>query len=171
MRPNLTKATAAAAKPEARRYELRDDRVTGLRLIVHPSGVKTWSRRYTGRGGRDRRLTIGTYSDEEGGLGLDKARAEAAAAKLQTPIGGTTQPPRGLRPADLLRPGSIKPPYLKRFGASTSRTRNRGSGRGGNPRPKQPITSSKSDYGRNGANVALMRSPRPTCGFCSRESI
>lgn len=70
MRPNLTKATAAAAKPEARRYELRD--VTGLRLIVHPSGVKTWSLRYTGRGGRDRRLTIGTYSDEEGGLGLDR---------------------------------------------------------------------------------------------------
>lgn len=35
MRPNLTKATAAAAKPEARRYELRD--VTGLRLIVHPN--------------------------------------------------------------------------------------------------------------------------------------
>jgi integrase len=83
-RLKLTKATAESAKGDrAGRYEIPDAKVTGLRLIVQPSGVKSWALRYT-VGNRDRRLTIGTYSDD---LGLDRARELASAAKLRVNLG------------------------------------------------------------------------------------
>ena len=78
-RPMLTKETAAAAKPAAARYELRDKKVAGLRLIVQPSGVRTWALRYKLPKGQARRYTIGAYSEA---LGLDEARKIAAKVKL-----------------------------------------------------------------------------------------
>ena len=79
-RPFLTKDNAAAAKGDsAGRYELRDKRVTGLRLAVQPSGRRSWLLRYT-IGGRDRKWTIGDYSDA---LGLAEARDIAAGKKLE----------------------------------------------------------------------------------------
>jgi integrase len=78
-RPMLTKETAAAAKPTAARYELRDKKVPGLRLIVQTSGVRTWALRYKVPKGRARRYTIGQLSDA---LGLDEARRIAAKVKL-----------------------------------------------------------------------------------------
>lgn len=78
-RPMLTKETAAAAKPAAARYELRDKKVPGLRLIVQTSGVRTWALRYKVPKGRARRYTIGQLSDA---LGLDEARRIAAKVKL-----------------------------------------------------------------------------------------
>lgn len=82
-RPKLTKATAASAKPEATRYELKDAVVVGLRLVVQPSGVKSWSVRYT-VADRDRRLTIGTFPT----IGLDDARKLADAAKRDVMVNG-----------------------------------------------------------------------------------
>lgn len=79
-RPKMTRASIEAAKAEAARYDLKDHQVTGLRLTVFPSGVKTWSLRYTVAvvgGFADRRLTIGNYPT----IGLDDARKVADAAK------------------------------------------------------------------------------------------
>jgi integrase len=78
-RPMLTKETATAAKPAAVRYELRDKKVAGLRLIVQTTGVRTWALRYKLPKGQARRYTIGAYSEA---LGLDEARKMAAKVKL-----------------------------------------------------------------------------------------
>ena len=78
MSKTLTAKDAAAATGKAARYELRDKQVAGLRLVVQPSGVKTWALRYRASG-QARRFTIGTYSEA---LGLAEARTMAAKVKL-----------------------------------------------------------------------------------------
>jgi integrase len=79
-RPFLTKDNAADAKGEpAGRYELRDKKVMGLRLCVQPSGQRSWVLRYT-IGNKDRKWTIGEYSDT---LGLEQARKKASKEKLR----------------------------------------------------------------------------------------
>jgi integrase len=78
-RPTLTKEAAASAKGEAVRYELRDKKVPGLRLVVQSSGFRTWVVRYRTAKGQARRDTIGAYSDA---LGLDEARRLAADKRL-----------------------------------------------------------------------------------------
>lgn len=84
-RPWLSKAIAAAAKGDpAGRYELRDKTVPGLRLAVQTSGQRTWVLRYT-INGRDRKWTMGDYSDE---FGLAEARTKASRAKLSI-VNGT----------------------------------------------------------------------------------
>lgn len=85
-RPRLTKETARAAKAEAARYDLKDayNGVAGLRMTVFPSGLKTWSLRYD-IAGRDRRFTIGPYS--ESGITLDKARTLAKNRLLEVKDG------------------------------------------------------------------------------------
>jgi integrase len=84
-RPFLTKDIAAAAKGDpVGRYELRDKKVTGLRLAVQPSGKRSWLLRYM-RDGRYRKLTIGDYSDT---LGLAEARDIAADKRLEVVKGG-----------------------------------------------------------------------------------
>ena len=77
MRPALTKAVAENAKPERSRYELKDTKVVGLRLIVQPSGVKSWAVRYTTPANEDRRYTVGAYPT----IGLDDARKCADSVK------------------------------------------------------------------------------------------
>ena len=80
MRAFLTKENAASAKGEAARYELRDRKVLGLRLVVQPSGLRTWVLRYTTKTGRYRKFTIGEYGDK---LKLEEAREIAADEKLK----------------------------------------------------------------------------------------
>ena len=80
MRAFLTKENAASAKGEAKRYELRDKKVPGLRLVVQPSGLKTWVLRYTTKSGIYRKFTIGEYGDK---LKLEEARVIAADEKLK----------------------------------------------------------------------------------------
>lgn len=79
----LTKQKVADAAPAAKRYELPDATVTGLRLIVQPTGLKSWAVRYT-HVGRDRRLTLGPYPT----IGLDDARKLADAAKRDVAVNG-----------------------------------------------------------------------------------
>lgn len=86
-RPALTKRTAHDAQSEAERFELRDGKVKGLRLMVYPSGQKAWSLRYRNGKGEARRFVIGDYSEEEGGLGLDEARRIAAGKMLEVAEG------------------------------------------------------------------------------------
>lgn len=80
MRAFLTKESAASAKGETARYELRDKKVPGLRLVVQPSGLRTWVLRYTNRAGCYRKFTIGEYGDK---LKLEEAREIAADEKLK----------------------------------------------------------------------------------------
>jgi hypothetical protein len=77
MRPTLTKAVAANAEPEIARYELKDTKVVGLRLIIQPSGAKSWAVRYTTPANEDRRFTLGSYPT----IGLDDARKLADGVK------------------------------------------------------------------------------------------
>jgi integrase len=76
-RPTLTKGIAEKARPEGSRYELKDKKVVGLRLIVQPSGAKTWAVRYTTAANEDRRFTLGSYPT----IGLDDARKLADGVK------------------------------------------------------------------------------------------
>jgi hypothetical protein len=77
MHPTLTKAVAANAEPETARYELKDTKVVGLRLIIQPSGAKSWAVRYTTPANEDRRFTLGSYPT----IGLDDARKLADSVK------------------------------------------------------------------------------------------
>ena len=77
MRPTLTKAVAANAEPETARYELKDTKVVGLRLIIQPSGAKSWAVRYTTPANEDRRFTLGSYPT----IGLEDARKLADSVK------------------------------------------------------------------------------------------
>ena len=61
-----------AARPRARKYEIRDDTVRGLALTVQPSGVRTYILARTVRG-RRRYATIGSAET----LTVPQARAEA----------------------------------------------------------------------------------------------
>ena len=55
----LTKRLIDAAKPKAKRYDLRDSDVKGLLLRIHPSGSKVFMLYYRTRDGTERRPTIG----------------------------------------------------------------------------------------------------------------
>ena len=93
-------------KPEARR-EIPDGKVTGLYLVMQPSGVKSWALRYRS-GGRPAKFTIGSYPD----LSLAEARRKAEEARGK--LAGGTNPAEEKKaareaqkaaetPADLLR--------------------------------------------------------------------
>lgn len=71
----LTSLTVERVKPKAARFEIPDSKIIGLRLIVQPSGFKSWAVRYT-INSRDRRLSLGTYPR----IGLEQARRLASAA-------------------------------------------------------------------------------------------
>ena len=61
-----------AAKPRAKRYEIRDDVITGLGLAVQPSGVRTFVLNRMVRG-RRRYATVGSADT----MTVPEARAEA----------------------------------------------------------------------------------------------
>ena len=68
-----------ARKPGAQRREFPDHIVPGLRLIVQPSGVKSFQLRYR-YNGRGKRLALGRL---EHGVSLARARDKARAALLK----------------------------------------------------------------------------------------
>ncbi|MHA1560439.1 MAG: tyrosine-type recombinase/integrase [Alphaproteobacteria bacterium] len=56
----LTAASVARIKPDARRrLEMPDAGAPGLRLVVQPSGTKSWAMRFRRPGGRSTKLTLG----------------------------------------------------------------------------------------------------------------
>nr|WP_156362945.1 DUF4102 domain-containing protein [Rubellimicrobium mesophilum] len=72
----LTVRTVEAAKPDPqRRLELPDAGLSGLYLVVQPSGTKSWALRYR-FAGKPAKLTLGRWPM----MGLAAARAAAAAA-------------------------------------------------------------------------------------------
>jgi integrase len=73
---NLTDVSVRNLKPKAKPYEIPDARARGLRVVVFPSGARSWIVRYR-FGGRTRKLTL------QSGLTLAAARLAAADAMHQ----------------------------------------------------------------------------------------
>jgi integrase len=73
----LSDAKIAALKAASERYEVRDRQVPGLRVVVFPSGAKSFVYRYRHLG-RYRKLTIGGAE-----MGIEKARKLARKASGQ----------------------------------------------------------------------------------------
>jgi integrase len=73
---NLTDVSVRNLKPKTKPYEIPDARARGLRVVVFPSGARSWIVRYR-FGGRTRKLTL------QSGLTLAAARLAAADAMHQ----------------------------------------------------------------------------------------
>lgn len=73
----FTDKSIAALKPKAERYEMWEDKQTGLGIRVSPKGRKTWVYIYR-FGGKARRMSLGTYP----AVGLANAHVKHAQAKL-----------------------------------------------------------------------------------------
>ncbi|GIK49589.1 MAG: integrase [Alphaproteobacteria bacterium] len=78
----LTARQVEAAQPRAERYEISDGG-TALRLVVFPSGAKSWALRYR-IGRRPRKMTLGRFP----ALGLKDARELAGDALKRVAKGG-----------------------------------------------------------------------------------
>jgi integrase len=71
----LTDIAIRKIGPSEKRREVADGKVSGLYLVVQPSGVKSWALRYRAHG-LPRKLTLGSYP----GLDLAEARRKAQEA-------------------------------------------------------------------------------------------
>ena len=65
--PKLTVPTLAKYKPQKERREIRDTLAPGLRLIIQPSGARSWAMRFRRPDGRPAKLTLGKYVEVETG--------------------------------------------------------------------------------------------------------
>jgi integrase len=70
---NITAPDIKNAMPRDKPWEMRDSGVTGLILKIRPTGVKTWTVRYTPTGGRRNNKKLGTYP----AMTVAMARAQA----------------------------------------------------------------------------------------------
>ncbi|CAJ0860236.1 hypothetical protein AMST5_01283 [freshwater sediment metagenome] len=82
MAKTLTTTAVDAIRPGRAREEISDAKITGLKLIVQPSGSKSWAFRYSFAGQR-RKLTIGAYP----AIGVADARQKALEAAAQVEKG------------------------------------------------------------------------------------
>lgn len=73
----LTFDNVRSATPGRERKEIPDSLVTGLYLIIQPSGAKSWAVRYRLKG-RYRKYTLGLYPE----ISLKEARRMAAKALM-----------------------------------------------------------------------------------------
>ncbi len=80
--PELKDMTIRQAKPRAVRYEIKDSERAGLRVVVQPSGHKSFVYRYTGPDGKYKKLTLGTYGTMTLAQAID-ARRKAADALVE----------------------------------------------------------------------------------------
>jgi len=78
----LTDPFCKNVKPDATRVEYADAKITGLYLIVQPSGRRSWAYRYR-MGRRSRKITLGAYP----GIGLQAARTIAGRASETIALG------------------------------------------------------------------------------------
>jgi integrase len=81
MPKKLTDIAIQNLKPQSDRYEVPDSGARGLRVIVQPSGFKSFAVRYRDAAGRARKLTLA------GGVSLAVARKLAADALLEVAQG------------------------------------------------------------------------------------
>lgn len=79
----LTTSAVSDAAAKSSRYEVADSLQPGLRLVVYPSGKKSWVYRYERSGGQAVKVTIGPATGS-GAISLKDARLEANnAARLR----------------------------------------------------------------------------------------
>lgn len=76
----LTAVAVANAKPGTARREMSDGATPGLRLVIQPSGVKSWAFRYEAPGGKSVKMTLGPAAGS-GALSLAEAREKAGEAR------------------------------------------------------------------------------------------
>ena len=81
----LTDAQIRNFKPTGKRREIADGRISGLYLIVQPTGAKSWATRYR-VAGVPRKLTIGPYP------GIDLATARKRAQEALGDVAKGTDP-------------------------------------------------------------------------------
>lgn len=87
MAVKMTAKWVEAVKPQAARVEVPDAILTGLYLVVQPSGGKSWAVRYR-HAGKPRKATIGKYPAVDLGEARDLAKdALRRAAKGEDPAG------------------------------------------------------------------------------------
>jgi integrase len=125
--PVLTAITIVKLKPKARRYEVRDTR-SSLRVIVFPSGAKSFIMRFRRRDGRSAKLTLGRVREDfvgepvlGGPLSLAAARKLAASIDLQRAQG---QEPVARRRRD--DASSLYPAVVARYITEHAMPRTRG---------------------------------------------
>ncbi|HEY9723526.1 MAG TPA: Arm DNA-binding domain-containing protein, partial [Oscillatoriaceae cyanobacterium] len=70
MAATLTARSVEAARPAPARREIPDGLVTGLYLVVQPSGAKSWAIRYR-HAGKPRKLTLGPVAPVLEGRGAE----------------------------------------------------------------------------------------------------
>lgn len=80
--PPLTSIQIKNARPSAKPTTMFDGMETGLHLLIQPNGTKTFRLKIQ-IGGKDRRLTLGTFPD----MSLAEARQEASKNKKQVKQG------------------------------------------------------------------------------------
>ena len=86
----LTATTIDKLKPAAERLEIPDAAAPGLRLIIHPSGSKSWAMRFRRPSGKTAKLTLGkvdlsgkeTASQPVIGQPMSLAAARALASEI-----------------------------------------------------------------------------------------
>lgn len=76
----LTAMAVANAKPGPARREIADGTTPGLRLVIQPTGVKSWAFRYEADGGKQVKMTLGAAAGS-GALSLAEAREKAGEAR------------------------------------------------------------------------------------------
>lgn len=89
---SLTALDVERAKSRAARWELLDDKVKGLRVVIQPSGSKSFAVRYSAGGGHHK-MTLGQFPR----MSLSDARAAALAAMSAVELG--TDPAEAKRAA------------------------------------------------------------------------
>jgi hypothetical protein len=97
----LTTRTVETLKPGPKRQEIADRHLTGLFLNVQPSGKKSWSVRYR-VGGRNRKLTLGTYP------AIDLKTARDLASKALRAVAEGRDPGREKLTARHERPDTVE---------------------------------------------------------------
>ena len=117
-----TARSVDALKPKDARYIVRDSKVSGLELCVHPSNVKVWSLRYRVHG-HQRRLKLGDYPRLT--LSAVRERATRELRKVDLKIDPQAERQEAKRAAEDARANSIEAlcdAYLTRHAKPKKRT-------------------------------------------------
>lgn len=86
--PPLTDTAIRQAKPSQKPRRLFDGRVTGLHLLIQPSGAKLWRLRYT-INSEEKRMALGKYPE----ISLEEVRKQAAEHRKQIAQGNDPAAP------------------------------------------------------------------------------
>ena len=110
--PNLTNLAVAGAKPRASRYEVPDTAVRGLRLVVQPSGAKSWAVRYRRPDGSTAKLTLGTIAV------VDLKAARGRALEAMSAVAAGSDPGEAKKAVRVAAKAKAKPAVMETTAAA-----------------------------------------------------